>query len=201
MNKKYWRMPAVLLLSGVLCFGCGSPNETVILEEPLPSTELFSSESVEESSEGIRYFVHVCGAVLNPGVYELPADSRIFDAVEAAGGFADGAARDALNLARQIEDGMKVEVPTEEEARKARETAAAGSSWEPGWTEESGKININTAEVSQLTTLSGIGEARAQDIISFREENGPFQSIEDIKKVPGIKDVVFQKIKDEITVS
>ena len=96
---------------------------------------------------------------------------------------------------------MKVEVPTEEEARKARETAAAGSSWEPGWTEESGKININTAEVSQLTTLSGIGEARAQDIISFREENGPFQSIEDIKKVPGIKDAVFQKIKDEITVS
>lgn len=233
-KTRYWWMPAAFVLSGILCFGCGSDKETVVLEGVSSETVLAAQEdggeslgeteaaeasyenastentSLENFSEEAQAAVHVCGAVVRPGVYELPEGSRIIDAVEAAGGFAENASEDTLNLAREIEDGMKIQIPTKEEVMRAYEAASESGPGLPQWLEESSrqgreeepsKININTATANELTELNGIGEARARDIIAYREENGPFQSIEEIKEVSGIKDAVFQKIKEEITVS
>lgn len=149
--------------------------------------------SAEDAGNGTPagFFVHICGEVKNPGVYELPEGSRIFEAVEAAGGLTAQAAESSMNLAEKITDGMQIVILSREEMEMqesaARETA-------------SGLVNINTASREQLMTLPGIGESRADDIIRYREESGGFQTIEDIKKVSGIKDAAFQKIKDSITV-
>ena len=144
--------------------------------------------------------VHVCGEVVNPGIYELPAGSRIYEAVKAAGGFTENASEESVNLASPIEDGVQIRIYSKEEA----ETLAAGAAPFDGF-EASGEgkepvVNLNTATKEELMTLSGIGESRAEDIIRYREENGGFQNIEDIMKVSGIKDAAFQKIKDRITV-
>lgn len=158
-------------------------------------------------------FVHICGQVKAPGVYELPKDSRIFEAVDAAGGFTEDAAADLLNLAEKIYDGMKLMVFSKEEAEALTEEErlklfGAGAGGIQGFGESrssadrasAGLVNINTAPKEELMTLSGIGGSRAEDIIRYREESGGFKRIEDIMKVPGIKDAGFQKIKDSITV-
>lgn len=160
-----------------------------------------------KESAGIGYFVHICGEVKEPGVYELPKDSRIFEAIAAAGGFTDEAADDLLNLAEKIFDGMKLVVLSKDEAaalsdEERLKLSGGSSSGSGGDTAKSGGglVNINTASKEELMTLSGIGEARAEDIIRCREESGGFKKIEDIMKVPGIKNAAFQKIKDSITV-
>ena len=145
-----------------------------------------------EALPGEILLVHVCGAVSCPGVYELSEGDRVLDAVKAAGGFSEDAAQDALNLAQEVEDGSRIRIPTESEAESGSQAF-----WP---SEDDGKINLNTAGTSELTSLSGIGESRAEDILSYRQEHGPFQSIEEIKNVPGIKDTIFEKIKDDITV-
>lgn len=151
-------------------------------------------------------FVHVCGEVHKPGVYELQEGSRIFEAIEQAGGFTEEAAQDFLNLAAQVCDGMKVMVPDMEEAAALLEAGANGLELPqkagdvPADKQGQSRVNLNTATKEEFMTLKGIGESRAEDIIRYREESGGFRSIEDIMKVPGIKDAGFQKIKDRITV-
>ena len=148
-------------------------------------------KGVEDIPEtGACCYVHICGAVVNPGVYELKPGERVFQAVEYAGGFTEEAAEEYLNLALEVEDGMKIVVPSKTEAE----------AWPTVAEEAQGKVNLNTATKAELMTLSGIGEARAEDIIRYRETKGLFSRIEDIKKVSGIKDAAFQKIKDDITV-
>ena len=138
-----------------------------------------------------RIWVYVCGAVVNPGVVELPADSRVADALKAAGGLLEEAQPDYVNLAAKLEDEQKLYFPTREETNELmREEAFAAS----------GLVDINTADTDKLCTLPGIGEARAQDIIAYREENGAFEREEDIMKVPGIKEAAYLKLKDKITV-
>lgn len=147
-------------------------------------------------------YVHICGEVAKPGVYELPYGSRIFQAVEAAGGMTEQAAADSVNLAVPVQDGMRVKIPSQEEVESLGEeefhplSAGAGQETKKG----AELVNLNTAGSEELMTLNGIGKARAEEIIRYRTENGNFQSIEDIKDIPGIKDALFQKIKDSITV-
>lgn len=162
-----------------------------------------AGESAGTGSAAPSLMVHVCGEVLSPGVYEFPEGSRIYEAVEAAGGFTEEAAPEAVNLAALLQDGVQIRIYSKEEAQ----TLPAGSAaWAGNGTgiktseETSGLINLNTATREELMTLSGIGESRAEDIIRYREENGGFRKIEDIMKVPGIKEAGFQKIKDRITV-
>ena len=160
-------------------------------------------------------YIHVCGLVSTPGVYGLPAGSRVYEAIEAAGGFSEAAVPDYLNLAQVLEDGMKIQVPDREQAEewKARGLTQSGISagavsagvQTPGrtGTGEGGAkamVNLNTASKEDLMTLRGIGESRAEDIIHYREAFGGFKSIEDIMNVSGIKDAAFEKIKDSITV-
>jgi len=145
----------------------------------------------EPQTEPTWIYVHICGEVNNPGVYELPEGSRIFEAVEAAGGFTEDAAQASLNLAQVIPDEAQIVILTREEAEEKakleREQAA-------------GIVNINTASKNQLMTLTGIGESRAEDILRYREESGGFRTIEEIMNVPGIKESAYLKIKDSITV-
>ena len=169
----------------------------------------------EKDDSGATIFVYVCGEVVSPGVYELPEGSRIYEAVEAAGGMKEGADPDFINQAAVLEDGDKLKIYSRDETSSMEKTsdgitAGTGSSGsgnagssEAGDTKsgKTSKININTADESELMTLPGIGEARAKAIISYRKESGGFETIEDIMKVNGIKDSVFDQIKDIVTVN
>ena len=155
--------------------------------------------------------VYVCGAVQKEGVYYLAAGSRICDALEAAGGFRNDADRQWLNQAKILTDGEMLVVYSEEETADMRlhgltqgEGAAApsgsasGTACDPG--ETGALINLNTASKEQLMTLPGIGEAKADAIIRYRTETGLFASTEDVMNISGIKNSVFNRIKDRITV-
>lgn len=160
--------------------------------------------------------VHICGAVSAPGVYELPAGSRIIDAVEAGGGFLPEADEACCNLAEEIVDGCQIYIMTKTESCSDGQTEKkAGIQTSPDGDMQttdrnvrsnsapaldSGLVNLNTADVAALMTLPGIGESRAKAIISYREQHGAFVKIEDIMKISGIKQAAFSKIKDKITV-
>ena len=125
----------------------------------------------------------------------------MYQAIERAGGTLEGASPESLNLAQQAEDGQKIYVPSKEEAEAGTfpqddSWGAASSSREQG----GGKVNLNTADLEELMTLTGIGQTRAEAIITYREEEGAFQAPEDIMKVDGIKEGIYEKLKDEITV-
>ena len=167
-------------------------------------------EAAGADEEKRTFFVHVTGAVKHPGVYELEEGSRIIDAAEAAGGFTPDADLVLVNQAAEITDGMQIYFPTESEAADCEtdsggfvtDTAdvrfvSGGSGGQPDGTE---KININTADEDALMTLNGIGKAKAEAIIAYREEHGGFRSIEEIREVNGIKDSVFERIRESITV-
>lgn len=222
-----WILMAVFVVTAGICHSCGREaaglqpyvaEESVLKDtgagEDLPdeagSSMAEGKEAAADSqsragrdpaeSEAVCY-VHICGAVANPGVYEVAKGQRIYQVVERAGGYTQDAAEDYLNLAAEVSDGMKLVVPTREELLMVPGGSLHGGFGTQEMAEaKPGKVNLNTASKEQLMGLNGIGEARAGDIIRYREEHGGFQRIEDIMKVPGIKDSAFQKIKDEVTV-
>ncbi len=193
MKRKY-----VCVLFAALCLGLFSACEG---EQPVYEITAVSSGSgegeasrklSEEPEEPGTVFVYVCGAVRTPGVYELPSGSRVFAAVEAAGGMTGQADARSLNQAEILKDGQQITVYTVEE------TAALPAEG-PG-PASGGKVNLNTASMEALMTLPGIGEAKAQAIIDYREEHGDFQTPEEIQQVEGIKEKVYQKISEQIEV-
>lgn len=142
--------------------------------------------------------VHVDGAVLAPGVYYLDAGSRIVDAVDAAGGLTETARTDAVNLARVLQDGEQVVVPDESDVSVAGAAAASDQrDAEPG---ASGLIDVNRASAAELVALPGVGEATAEKIVADREANGPFKTVEDLKRVSGIGDKKLEALRDMICV-
>jgi competence protein ComEA len=162
------------------------------------------TDSEEENQPG-TVKVFVCGAVLQEGVYTLKEGSRIDSALKLAGGFAQDADTDYVNLAETVEDGQKIYFPREgEEVTEAqsKETATTSSSDATGsqGQENSALVNINAADIEGLKTLPDIGETRAQRILAYRQSNGNFASKEDIKNVSGIGDSIYESIKDYITV-
>ena len=172
------------------------------------------SEAVSDKEmQQAMIYVDVCGAVANPGVFQLAAGSRVFQAIEAAGGYLPEAALTCVNRAGVLTDGQQLYILTQEEmerqgldpaemakASDGQMNGSAGTGQNTGMAAQDNRININTADEAQLTTLTGIGATRAQAIIAYREENGPFAAIEDIMNVQGIKEGTFAKIKDEIVV-
>lgn len=181
--------------------------------ETLPDT----TQKADSSGE---IYVHICGAVVNPGVYALAADSRIFEGIETAGGFREDACEDYVNLAKTLQDGQRIVIPTMEEVEAAGEDDAYYKRWmieadtgtdtgEAGQSADSsqeasaqpdGLININLATESELSTISGIGAGKAAAIVKYRQETGGFTSIEEIMEVSGIGQGIYEKIKDKITV-
>ena len=165
------------------------------------SQEDLSAERIEDT-EPAMWYVHVCGQVAVPGVYALEEGSRVWDAVEAAGGLTEGAQSESVNLARLLMDGCKVTIPTKEQAEESAflwfETGE--KSYSSGETTEDGLVDLNRATVEELMTIPGIGQSRAEAILAYRKKHGTFQSIEEIMQVTGIKEGLFAAIREYITV-
>ena len=179
-----------------------------------------TNETEKETKETI--VVHVSGAVNSEGIVELEAGSRIANAIEKAGGVKENADMTDINLAYPLEDGMKIYIPTKEETEANKnientliesyvtssssgvsskeDTNSTQGSSKSTTSTSNAKININTASQEELDTLPGIGPSIASKIIDYREENGKFNSIEEIKEVSGIGDAKYDKIKDSITI-
>lgn len=181
----------LILLAGLT----GCRKKTAVYDSAAKEITTEAAETAETETTGeekaASIWVYVCGEVRAPGVYELPEGSRITDAVEAAGGMTGDAAKTYLNLAETLSDGQKIEVPSVEMAEALEEAAAQDTS---------GLVNLNRATEAELMTLSGIGESKAKEIIRYRESRGGFQKPEDLMNIPGIKEGVFHKIRDQITV-
>lgn len=160
-----------------------------------------AADAGDAEGEAPSLVVHVDGAVAAPGVYELPAESRVNDAVLAAGGLVDGADTGGLNLAAPLADGEKVHVPREGEAQ-ASTGAGVGTGAGDAGGEGAGvaAVNINTAGVAELDELPGVGEATARAIVEDRERNGPFSAPEDLMRVSGIGEKKFAKMEGMICV-
>jgi len=188
-SRERYLLGVIIILVGALLFSLNRPEEK---EEQSPS--LF----IEENTESVRVAVHIGGAVRNPGLYYLDPSSRVADAIQSAGGPTADADLDAINLASRVTDGLKIVVPSR--VNKENSMVAADSGQSSGTSESGGKININTASARELEELPGIGEVLAERIVSFRETNGPFKSIEEIKKVSGIGEKKFESIRDLIVV-
>lgn len=166
---------------------------TLVKEEAVAGEEAAASASEETAASG-EVVVHVAGAVSAPGVYTLPADSRVDDAVRAAGATAD-ADLSQLNLAQKLADGQKITVPAAGETPAPADNAAPSDSGQSG-----ALININTATREELETLPSIGEVRAQAIIAYREEHGGFRTTDELMEVSGIGEKIFADISPHITV-
>lgn len=219
------RTIGILVLCTILSAGCGK-NTSVLIEEETGNpensiqfgekegysekTEAVSQESIPQEKEAAPeqelIYVDVCGAVNAPGVYQLPAGSRIFQAVEMAGGFSGEAAVEMVNQADVLDDGQQIRIYTREEAEEftEKQTLMRESSLSDGGAvavQSDGKVDINQADKETLMTLTGIGETRAEAILAYREANGGFSVVEDLMLVEGIKEKTYEKLKDEITVN
>lgn len=196
MRKYIAYVVCVVLL---ILSGC-SANPDIILKGTQNSApvegevSLPVEEPLSSAQEEACIYVYICGAVQNPGVYELPLESRVYQLVEAAGGMSEEADEQSVNLAEVVSDGQMVRIPSRAETEgQAEEAVSAGISTD-------GKVNINTASAEQLMTLNGIGQTKAEQIITYREENGAFPDTEAIMQVSGIGEGTYEKIKNSITV-
>ncbi len=218
-------------LSIVLCCGCSSVTGTparssaeveggVYLGSSDPEAQTNAvGESVPEDGEGSDssagnaepdeetvVYIHIAGAVCDPGVYALSPQSRLIEAVNAAGGFTKEADETYLNLAEQIADGTRYYVPTMEETEAltaggggALDNARMGVS-EPSVYDSQGRLDINLAGVKELMELDGIGESKANAIIAYREEHGSFSDTRGLMQVSGIGEGTYERLKDSIVV-
>lgn len=206
--KVHWQLLVigglVLALGGVIWLMMGNSAE---VEEENSLDDLLAAqmdvapeEEVEPAEakpvEPELFMVDVKGEVHAPGVYELPTDGRVKDAIAMAEGLTDEANELAINFAQKVEDQMVIYVPHEDDDSGLPENTTTGAGEASGAT----VININTASEQELMTLSGIGQAKAQQIIQYREENGLFDTSEDLMNVSGIGEKSFETLKDSIKV-
>lgn len=180
-----------------------SKEDTQFFQEEAQTSQVSESslhETTQASVETIA--VYLCGEVCNPGVYVLQAGSRLYQAVEEAGGLTANAQAEAVNLARILADSEQIYIPNISESidQIENETQNVISSAAVSLASSDGLFNINQASESELMQLPGIGQVKAAAIVTYRNSNGPFSSIEEIKNVPGIKEAAFEKIKGMITV-
>lgn len=213
--KKYGKraLPFILLL---LLFGYflfsqeKSTNEQLQLISSDPQNTFVQEEKEEQQvnlQETENVIVDVKGAVKHPGVYELTTEHRIIDAIKQAGGYTKEADSTTVNHAQKLQDEMVIYIPKKGEDVSEQlqviqnQTVISANSNSNSSSTSNGQVNINTANESELTMLSGIGPSKAQAIIAYREENGPFKTIDEIKNVSGIGEKTFEKLKDSITVN
>lgn len=193
MKKKIYELLGIAVAVAVVSVACRT--------EDMTAGTVYEMNSEQESPDGItqgeilgetedaylvkeevpQIYVHVCGAVVSPGVYAMPEGSRLYEATALAGGLLDTADADGVNLAREARDGEQVRIPYIDEEEAA-----------------DGLVNINSAELAELCNIPGVGEAKARAIISYREANGPFASIEELTGVNGIKEGLLEQMRPYI---
>ncbi len=177
-----------VLVAGIAWWS-GRPASVTPIEESIPQIQLVTT--VPSVTAPPPVIVHVAGAVVKPGVYQVPADARLVDAIEIAGGTLAEAEPDRLNLAAPVVDGMQIWVPVEGEV--VTQHAAAGVTGD-----SSGPINLNTASAEQLDALAGVGPSTAAAIMAYREDNGPFLTVDDLLSVPGIGPAKLEALRDAV---
>jgi competence protein ComEA len=183
-----YRAPIVGVLSVLLV----TAGAVIYVRRPATQPIEIVEPSLTPVPSSIALAVYVTGAVLNPGVYYLPEESRVQDALEAAGGPTVNADLDRVNLAQRVHDEDQIYFP--EVGEENVPSASRGGSGE-------GLININTASAAELERLPGIGPVLAQSIVDYRQAHGPFGTVEEIMEVQGIGQGVFEDIRELITVS
>ena len=226
--KKLVLLALFVLVSGTLfCCGQKNPAEEYFLQEE-PEMGVTEGLDAGQETEGIKVqedgsledgdgevlevTAYIHGCVKKPGVYSLPSGSRLYELVEKAGGFSKKARKDAWNQAVLVEDGQQYKIPSKKAYRRSRKEAEMAEAVSTGMTAqeasgenrvsvEPGKLDINSASREELLTLSCIGESKADAIVSYREEHGRFQSVEELMNISGIKEGVFRQIQDKITVA
>lgn len=206
-NRKFVLFILLVIILGLfylVSFILNDGENVVAREEIIRTTALKEEEFVK---------VDIKGAVKKPGVYEVNNGMRVIDVIEKAGGLSKSANTEYINLAKTVTDEMAIWIYTDKEIEKFEESnikyeyiekdcncpSVENSACIDSGTSDNTKININTATLEELMTLSGIGEAKAKDIIEYREKT-PFSSIEELKNVSGIGDSSFEKIKNNITI-
>lgn len=161
-------------------------------------------QSILETQQAGVCFIHICGAVVCPGVYQVPEGSRLYEAISQAGGLSADACDYMVNQAQIVTDGMQIYIPTVQEAetvQSAYPAAGSGTGWVTGREQtQDGSVNLNSATKEQLMTLPGIGESRAEAIIAYRQEHGGFSNVEELMNVSGIKQGVYDRLKERIRV-
>ena len=217
--RKLWNirllLPGIwLVLLSCTLSGCNQGEEVTFFSEEVngqreegPAAEALVADGMiaegalsemgvqAETADVTEIVVYICGAVKEPGVITLSEGSRMHDALQMAGGFLENAAVTSVNLAEKLEDEQMIYVLTKEEAEAQVTACNANSSGV-----ENGLVNINTANIETLCSLPGIGESKARDIVTYREKQGAFQKKEDIMQVTGIKENLYRKICDLISV-
>lgn len=196
----------------------GEKGSSEGMEAQNEAGKMISAAVSEEKAAEKEICVYVCGKVKNPGVYCFSEGARLSEVILAAGGFSGKAAEEYLNLAKKAEDGQRVYVPSKKEVRNLKDGTGdeaqaenAGEGLSKTISEEKaeevsaekildGKVNLNTAQKEELMTLTGIGEAKADAILAYRKEHGGFASTEELMEISGIKEGVYQKLCDFITV-
>lgn len=221
MRRKYVMIGIIFILfiiAGV-CYSCTykDNNTSAVLVTSLEDNEDIESEEKEEIDNSIQedeivehtsddiqpdIYIHICGAVVNPGVYQIENDARLVDLIELAGGLQPEAAGDYINQAQPITDGQRVYIPTREEVKELStgDYIEGDKSNQEIPSEETKLININQADENELMSLPGVGQSKAGSIIEYRNTKGNFKTIEELMNIPGIKEGLFQQIFSYITV-
>ncbi|MDD4188019.1 MAG: helix-hairpin-helix domain-containing protein [Bacilli bacterium] len=201
INKKY------LIVGGLACLIILTLVSYIFFDF---EKEVYIAKEEITTSSNSKFFIDVKGAVKKPGVYEFTTNERVIDALKKAGGLAKTGDTSNINLSQKLESEMVVYVYTKNEIKNGSKSISCSTKCSCETLEvnnciqdevnKDGKVNINTANLETLQTLSGIGESKASSIIDYRSENGNFKEIEEIKNVSGIGDALFEKIKEFITI-
>lgn len=200
-KKKLGRVVAgvfAVMLCGIIFLCNNYQKSDVIVTEGFSDSKAAGDGSPRAEAEektGAQIYIHICGEVKKPGVYVFEKEPRVVEVVDKAGGFTKNADRSGVNLAESVTDGVQLVIGAKGNKNTNIKTEAGAES-----EKAPGKVNINQASKEELMTLSGIGESKASQIISYRESHGAFRKTEDIMNISGIKNGVFDKIKDFITV-
>lgn len=205
----------IILFIGIFFLFSSRNNQTEEIEDDPFDSLLLESENQEnnlvddsisddvkdiELVETNKIIVDLKGAVNLPGVYEMEKDQRVIDCINKGGGFSENAEQKAVNLAQKIEDQMVIYIPVKGENLTGSPGIVGFTNKNPEDNRNNKKIHLNKTTKEELKSLSGIGDVKAENIINYRETNGFFQKIEEIKNVSGIGQATFEKLKDEITV-
>ena len=196
-NKLLLITAAMVLIAAVaaVLFYLNEESKTISIEQADKQSAV--DDSVAEKGETENVYVDIGGCVKKPGVYEVSAGSRIFEVIEKAGGITEDADTSTVNQAEAVSDGLKIIIP---DKRNTAGNSAVSDQTGSTVPQQDDMVNINSSDSSALTELPGIGPVTAEKIVLYREENGYFKSIEDIKNVNGIGEKTYQKIKTKITV-